>query len=116
MEENKQIHNTRTSFRLSLEELMKADRLDDFDLEEIESGIYYSRGVRTLCVLDPRFEEQIDLIEKEFDAERRDTSPILRQVYTTLYGRVIVAQKNNDTVISLSDNDSAVANRKGGKH
>lgn len=90
-------------FRNALEELMKQDQLLDSDLEEVENGIFYGRGIRTICVLDPRFEEQVDKITNLFIEERKEDTTILSQTYETLYGRVTVRPIKSKIVILLSD-------------
>lgn len=102
----------RLVFRNALEELMKQDQLLDSDLEEVENGLYYGRGIRTICVLDPRFEEQIDQLTRHFIEERKEDSTLLSQTYETLYGNVSVRVTNNKIVILLSDKNKKEDNRK----
>lgn len=91
-------------FRSLLEDVMKQEKLYDSDLEEVDQELYYSRGVRVLCVLDPRLEEQVDMLEKSFKSDREKDRTVLSQTYETLYGNVtasFIADKG--IVISLSD-------------
>lgn len=93
-------------FRSLLEEVMQQEKLLDSDFEEIDPNLYYSRGIRVLCVLDPRFEEQIDMLTNSFKDDREKDHTVLSQTYETLYGNVTVSfTAGKEIVISLSDTD-----------
>lgn len=102
----------RIVFRGALEELMTHEQLFDSDIEEVTTGIYYGRGIRTICVLDPLFEEQVDQLTNQFIEERKDDSTLLSQTYETLYGTVIVKTTSDKIVILLSDKKEKNDDRK----
>lgn len=91
-------------FRSLLEELMQQEKLFDSDFEKVDQELYYSRGVRVLCVLDPRFEEQIDMLTNSFENDRKSDQTVLFESYETIYGNVAANYKHGKgIVISLSD-------------
>lgn len=102
----------RIVFRDALEKLMDQEQLLDSDIEEVMTGIYYGRGIRTICILDPLFEEQVDQLTNQFIKERKDDSTLLSQTYETLYGTVIVRNTSNKIVILLSDINEKSNDRK----
>lgn len=64
------------------------------DYEEVDENIYYSRAVRTICVLDSTFEEELDEIVDYALADILSSERLNTVDYETAYGTVRVYFKN----------------------
>lgn len=74
--------NNNLNLAQTIENYIKDNNL--FDVQKVEDNLFYSRQVRTLCVLDDRFDGEIDELYIDF---RNQKEP--KKVYQTLFGEVI---------------------------
>ena len=62
-----------------------------FCYSEAEAGIKYSAAIITCCVMDERFDQEIDRCISMFFGDRVMNSKIERAIYITEYGQVEIS-------------------------
>ena len=87
------MEDIKIQFRNCLEEYLQTSGLQETDYEEVETNLFYSRGVRTLCVIDAVFDKEVTHALQEFLPSVIEGEE--EQLFMTSYG-LIHLYINND--------------------
>ena len=68
-------------------------------LELVSENLRYSRCVMTLCILDPRFDKEIDYAESLFYGDKASDENHTHGEYETMFGTICVEMQGDETNI-----------------
>ena len=68
-------------------------------LELVSENLRYSRCVMTLCVMDPRFDEEIEYAEQLFNGDKVSDKNHTYGEYETMFGTICVESQGDETNI-----------------